>query len=40
MRVATTILDDLWLRHILANGTLVYPSQGRGYRADGCMALG
>jgi len=28
----------LW--HTLANGALVYPSQGGRYRAEGCMALG
>jgi hypothetical protein len=27
------------LRHTLANGALVYPSQGGRYRAEGCMAL-
>jgi hypothetical protein len=25
---------------MLANGALVYPSQGGSYRAEGCMALG
>jgi hypothetical protein len=25
---------------MLANGALVYPSQGRRYRAEGCMVLG
>jgi len=25
---------------VLANGALVYPSQGRRYRAEGCKALG
>jgi len=28
------------LRHTLANGALVYPSQGGRYRAEGSMALG
>jgi len=28
------------LQQTLANGALVYPSQGRRYRAEGCMALG
>jgi hypothetical protein len=28
------------LQHTLANGALVYPSQGGWYHAEGCMALG
>jgi hypothetical protein len=28
------------LRHMLANGALVYPSQGGRYGAEGCKALG
>jgi hypothetical protein len=28
------------LRHMVANGALVYPSQGGRYRAEGCKALG
>jgi hypothetical protein len=28
------------LQHTLANGALVYPSQGGRYRAEGCIALG
>jgi hypothetical protein len=40
---AVTVVEGIprWglLRHTLANGALVYPSQGR-CRAEGCMALG
>jgi hypothetical protein len=28
------------VRHTLANGALIYPSQGGQYRAECCMALG
>jgi len=28
------------LQHMLANGALVYPSQGASNHAEGCMALG
>jgi len=28
------------LRHTLANGALIYPSQGGRHRAEGYMALG
>jgi len=33
--------DTCWglLRHTLANRSLVYPSQGEKYHAEGCMAL-
>jgi hypothetical protein len=27
------------LRHMLANGVVVYPSKGGRYRAEGCVAL-
>jgi hypothetical protein len=27
-------------RHMLANGAVVYPSQGGRYCAEGCMVLG
>jgi predicted small integral membrane protein len=39
----TVVVGVPWwglLRHMLANGAVVYPSQGGRYRAEGCMALG
>jgi len=41
---AVTVVEGIpwWglLWHMLANGALVYPSQGGRYRAEGCMARG
>jgi hypothetical protein len=41
---AVTVVEGIsWrglLRHRLANGALVYPSEGGRYCAEGCMALG